>query len=154
MPEPVVPPMDARSPTNKTLDTKTIEVLALSVFRSIFGRAVRVPIKVPGMMDMDLVVRDNNVILNLNKIEVHAPELLIWRVVFAYQGKPVVEYGRGIPNDMKIHLPQLCFLYLAIWRDKRKLLKARAAANALRDREMIALSKTGKARIDAEEAMA
>jgi hypothetical protein len=130
------------------MDTKTLEVLALSAFRTIFGRGLHVPLKMEGVMDMDLVVRDDNVILNLNEVQLRVPELLIWRFIFAYQGKPVVEYGRGIKNDMKIHIPQLCFLLVAIWRDKRKKIKARAAADAARDREMVTLSmtdpKTGK----------
>jgi hypothetical protein len=137
-PDPDPTPVSHSGASKKPLDTKTIEVLALSAFRSLFGGEVRVPIKIEGMMDMDLLVRDNNVVLNLNKIEVHAPELLVWRLIFAYQGKPVVEYGRGIKNDMKVHLPQMCFLLLAIWRDKRRLVKAQAAADKARDRAMIA----------------
>ena len=126
MAEPEPGPSEAGGPSNKTFDTKTLEILALSVFRSIFGRGVRVPVKVPGMVDMDLVVQDNNVIVNLNRIEMHAPELLIWRLIFAYQGKPVVEYGRGIKNDMRVHFPQLFLLFLSIWRDKRMKTKAKA----------------------------
>jgi hypothetical protein len=150
-------PLSARTgpdaPADKILDTKTIEVLSLAVFRALFGRGLRVPLKREGVMDMELVVRDNNVILNLNQVQMHAPELLIWRIIFAYQGKPVVEYGRGIKNDMKIHLPQMCFLLLAIWKDKRKKNQEKAQADAARDREMIARSMRGRRAGSGEETM-
>ncbi len=136
------PPSGTPKPLNRTLDTKTIEVLALAVFRTLFGRGIRVPIKREGMVDMDLMVQDNNVVLNLNQVELHAPELLIWRIIFAYQGKPVVEYGRGIKNDMKIHWPQLLILFLNIWRDKRQKKKARIAEDAAQERDMVARVST------------
>ncbi|HXQ79571.1 MAG TPA: hypothetical protein VN819_05110, partial [Thermoplasmata archaeon] len=126
MTEPPTPPSNPVISFAKTLDTKTIEVLALSVFRTMFADGLRLPLKVEGMMDMDVVIRDSNVILNLNEVHVNVPELLIWRITFAYQGKPVIEYGRGIKNDTKIHIPQLCFLLVAMWREKRRQLKAKA----------------------------
>jgi hypothetical protein len=132
------PPSVPSKPGSRTLDTKTIEVLALAVFRTLFGRGIRVPIKREGMVDLDLMVQDNNIVLNLNRVELHAPELLIWRMIFAYQGKPVVEYGRGIKNDMKIHWPQLLILFLHIWRDKRLKRRTRIADDAARDQEMVA----------------
>jgi hypothetical protein len=126
------------APIEKTLDSKTLELLALASFRSIFGQGVVVPLRKEGMMDMDLVIRDSNVLLNMNSIQAHAPELLIWRFTFAYQGKPVVEYGRGIKNDMKLHFPQLLFLLVSMWRDKRRQNQARLRADRKRDREMAA----------------
>jgi hypothetical protein len=132
--------MKFMAPIVKTLDSKTIELLALAGFRSVFGEGVRVPLRREGMMDMDLVVRDSNVLLNLNSVQMHVPELVIWRFTFAYQGKPVVEYGRGVKNDMKIHFPQLLFLLVAMWRDKRKKNRATARGEVVRDREMVTMS--------------
>jgi hypothetical protein len=128
----------------KVLDIKRIELLARTVFRAIFGKGVRIPLKLDGVIDMDLVVRDTTVILNLNKLQMQSPELLIWRVVFAYEGKPVVEYGRGIKNDLKVHLPQLFFLFLTLWRERRRKLRARRTANAALGRDIVDLS-TGDA---------
>jgi hypothetical protein len=109
----------------KRLDSQTVEVLALTVFRAIFGHGVRVPLKMKGVMDMDLVVKDGNVLLNMNQMQLEGPELKVWRFTFAYHDKPVVEYGRGIKNDMKIHFPQLTFLLLTMWRDHRRNYKLR-----------------------------
>ena len=128
---------DPLPPAGKPLDTKTVEVLALTVFRAIFREGIRVPLTVAGTAEMDLVVRDANVLVNLKKVQVQAPELQIWRLTLAYQGKPVVEYGRGIKNDMRIHLPRLCFLLLALWRERGKKIRFKARANAARDREMM-----------------
>lgn len=124
------------------LDMKKLEVLARTVFRAIFGKGVRVPLKLAGVMDMDLVIQDTNVIVNLNKLQMQAPEFLIWRFIFAYQGKPVLEYGRGIRNDLKIHLPQLFFLLFTLWRDRRRKIRARARADATLGQDIAELSTT------------
>lgn len=131
---------DPVAPAERTLDTKTIEVLALAAFRAIFRQGVHVPLKAEGLMDMDLVVRDSNVLLNLNQVQMNVPELVLWRMTFSYRGKPVVEYGRGIKNGTKVHLPQLAFLLLAIWRNRRKTMRAKERDEMARDREMAAVS--------------
>jgi hypothetical protein len=142
------PPPDPVVPPERTLDTKTVEVLALAVFRTMFRDGIRVPLKMKGKMDMDLVVRDSNVVLNMNQVQTDVPELAIWRITFAYHGKPVFEYGRGIKNDVKIHLPQAFVLLLAIWQERRRKNRAKARAGAAKEREMIAHAltdpKTGK----------
>ncbi|MGD0587669.1 MAG: hypothetical protein ABSA63_02615 [Thermoplasmata archaeon] len=136
------PPSHTAARSEKTLDAKTVEVLALAVFRTLFRDGVHVPLKVDGLMDMDLTVKDNNVLLNLNQVQANVPELSIWRITFAYRGKPVVEYGRGIKNDMKVHFPQLCFLMLAAWREKRKKNQARASGDLALERELVTMSVT------------
>jgi hypothetical protein len=124
----------------RVLDTKTVEVLAASVFRAMFRDGLQMPLKVKGMMDLDLLVRDNTVYLNMNTVSAEVPELSIWRIVFAYKGKPVIEYGRGIKNDVKIHIPQMCFLMVAIWQEKRKKSKAKARGQTSQERELLTMS--------------
>jgi hypothetical protein len=136
------PPTDAPAPPEKTLDTKTIEVMSLAVFRTIFGEGVHVPLQKQGMMDMDLVIRDSNVLLNMNQVMMHVPELVLWRFTFAFRGKPVVEYGRGIKNDVKFHFPQLFFLMVTIWQNKRRMARERAQADAAKARDMLTMSLT------------
>jgi len=140
MTPPPNPRPEAVASIGKRLNTKTVEVLAHTIFQTLFRDGVHVPLKMKGLMDLDLVVRDNNVFLNMNQVQAEMPELSIWRITFAYKGKPVVEYGRGIKNDLKIHFPQACFLLLAIWQEKRKKNKARARGEATRDRELVTMS--------------
>ncbi len=135
-------PSQPRLEFEKTLDTKTVEVLALAVFRTLFRDGLHVPLKMNGTMDMDLVVKDNNVLLNMNEVHTAVPELSIWRITFAYRGKPVVEYGRGVKNDMKVHIPQLCFLMMAAWREKRKNNRAKARGDEGRARQLVTISAT------------
>lgn len=148
----LIAPADPEAPVERPLDTKTMEVLALAVFRTIFQKGVRVPLKIAGKMDMDLMVRDNNVLLNMNSVQLQMPELSIWRIIFAYQGKPVVEYGRGIKNDIKVHFPQACFFLAAMWREKRRKNKARSRGEAAVSREMLTMSVSGPAGAIPEEA--
>ncbi len=151
MTDPPIPESSTAERTDRKLDTKTVEVLALAVFRTLFREGLHVPVKIEGMTDLDLVVKDNNVLLNLNRVSMEVPELLVWRIAFAYQGKPVLEYGRGIKNDLKIHYPQLCFLLVAIWREKRRKNRAKARGDAVRDRELLTMSVSGPKRRATEE---
>ncbi|NNN17223.1 MAG: hypothetical protein HKL79_02525 [Thermoplasmata archaeon] len=127
---------DAATLVERGLDTKTAEVLALAAFRALFADGIRMPLKMKDVIDMELVARDNNVFLNMNQVLLHAPELVIWRFTFTYQGHPVIEYGRGVKDGMKIHFPRLCVLLMAIWRDKRKTARAKARSDAARDRQL------------------
>ena len=136
------PLTETGAPVKRSLDTKTVEVLALGAFRMMFRDGIHIPFKLKGTMDLDLVVRDNNVLVNLNEVNTEVPELSIWRVVFAYKGKPVVEYGRGVKNDMKIHYLQLCALLLAVWQERRRKLEARVRGAAVRDRAMVSMAVT------------
>jgi hypothetical protein len=120
----------------KAFDSTTAEVLALTVFRAIFGHGVRVPFKMKGIVDMDLIVKDGNVVFNLNEFEATRPTLTVWRLTFAYRGKPVVEYGRGIKNDVKIHFPQLCIFLFSVWRGNRRRRMALAKAEEITLREL------------------
>jgi hypothetical protein len=131
---------DTEPHAERTVDTRTIEMLALTVFRAVFREGIHVPIKLEGVTDMDLLVRGSDVTLNLNQIQVQAPQLVIWRITVAYQGRPLVEYGRGIRNDVKLHLGQLLFLLLELWREKGRT--RRALARAEKDRLKSALTRT------------
>jgi hypothetical protein len=134
------PRPDSHLSVETKLDSKTVELLAFTIFRSIFRQGIRVPLKLDGVVDLDLMVRDNNVLLNMNEVIMGAPELSIWRLTFAYQGKPVVEYGRGIKNGMKVHYLALSALLVTIWRERRKRNRAMARGTAARDLELSAMA--------------
>jgi hypothetical protein len=135
------PPADLVIPIEKSLDSRAIEVLALTAFRALFGQGIHIPLKVQDMVDMDVVVKDGDILLNLNNFKLEGPELTVWRIVFAFHGKPVLEYGRGIKNDLKIHYPQLCVLMFATWRESLNKRKLRARLKAGRSQELLNLSK-------------
>jgi hypothetical protein len=127
-------------PVERTLDTGTVEVLAHTLFRTMFREGVRVPIRVSGLIDMDVVVKDNNVLLNVGRVEAELPPLSIWRITLAYRGHPVVDYGRGIQNDARVHIPRLCFLLLMSWTERRRRYKARARAELAQNRELATIT--------------
>jgi hypothetical protein len=127
-------------PLVTTLDTRTVEVLAHTLFGTVFREGVRVPIRVSGLVDMDVVVKDNNVLLNVGRVEAEIPALSLWRITLAYRGHPVVDYGRGIPNDAKVHVPRLCFLLLMSWTERRRRFKARARAERERNRDLATIT--------------
>jgi hypothetical protein len=134
---PALPDHEALS--GRKLDVRTVEVLALTAARTLFGKqGLRVPLTLEGVLDMDLVVQDSNVVLNMNEVHLTAPELSVWRFIFAYRAKPVIEYGRGIKDDMKIHYPQLILLLLTLWRERVRNHSAKARSDAARDRALLA----------------
>lgn len=121
----------------RVLDVSTVEVLTFAMFRAIFGRGIRIPLKVEGVIDMEIVAKDKDIVLNTNELQFEVPELSVWRFIFAYKGKPVIEYGRGVKNKIKIHSFRLFVVLLAVlwgsWkkrRAKRKKSKAEGEAAA------------------------
>jgi hypothetical protein len=87
-------------------------------------------------MDLDVVAKDNNVLLNVGRLEAEIPPLSVWRITLAYRGHKVVEYGRGVKNDVKVHVPRLGFLLLTSWVERRRRYKVREQDTAVPDRGM------------------
>jgi hypothetical protein len=110
-------------PLERLIDVPSIELATYAMFRSVIGRGIRIPIKREGVVDMDLIVKDKDVILNTNEMMLDLPRLAIWRFVFAYKGEPIMEYGRGVKNDLKVHRWRLFKLLLQIWWRGRKKAK-------------------------------
>jgi hypothetical protein len=110
---------DVKQRLERVLDVRTLEFLAYTVIRTVLPRRVRYSVKKEGIVDMDIVLFDRDVILNTNKLEFEVPELAIWRIVYAYKGKPVIEYGRGVKNNIKIYKWRLVRILVGLWWSKR-----------------------------------
>jgi hypothetical protein len=110
---------DVKQRLERVLDVRTLEFLAYTVIRTVLPRRVRYSVKKEGIVDMDIVLFDRDVILNTNKLEFEVPELAIWRIVYAYKGKPVIEYGRGVKNNIKIYKWRLVRILFGLWWSKR-----------------------------------
>lgn len=127
----------AETAKGSTLELETAEALLHTLFRSVFRDGVRVPLRVDGVIDMEVVAKDNNVVLNTYQVSAELPVLSIWRVTVAYRGKPVVEYGRGVKHNLKIHIPTLSYLLLTGWVLRRRRSKLRAREQAVRDQALV-----------------
>jgi hypothetical protein len=119
--------------TTRIIDISTVEVLSYAFFRAMFGKSIHIPLKREGVIDMDIAVEDNNIILNTNDVAfAPAPlELKIWRLIFTYKNKPIIEYGRGIKSGMKIHYGSALIFLLAMWSGGRKTRKIQEKAAKL-----------------------
>ncbi|HUT27783.1 MAG TPA: hypothetical protein VMW85_07050 [Methanomassiliicoccales archaeon] len=116
---------------DRNIDVGTVEVITYALFRAVFGKGVSIPIKREGMMDMDVVVRGKDVILNTNQFFFVVPDLAVWRIIYSHKGVPVMELGRGVNKGLKIHRLQAIRLVLELWkgsiknqREKARLLAA------------------------------
>jgi hypothetical protein len=109
-------------------DVSTIELMTYILTRALFHRGVKIPLSMKGMVDMDIELKDTDVIVNTNDVAFEPPPLQIWRIIFTYKGKPVFEYGRGIKNTMKIHHGRALLFLLAMWVGGRKQRKHREKA--------------------------
>jgi hypothetical protein len=109
---------------SRILDISTVEVITYAIFRAIFGKRIHIPLKREGSMDMDIAVENNDIIVNTNDVSFLPPELQIWRIIFTYKNKPIIEYGRGIKRSMKIHYGSALIFLLAMWSGGRKTRKA------------------------------
>ncbi len=122
---------EKQSLTSRILDISTVEVITYAFFRAMFGKRIHIPLKREGVIDMDITVEDNDVILNTNDVSFVPPQLNIWRLIFTYKNKPIIEFGRGIKRGMKIHYGSALIFLLAMWSGGRKTRKAQEKAAKL-----------------------
>ena len=120
---------------SRILDISTAEVITYAFFRAMFGKGIHVPLKREGVIDMDIEVKDNDIILNTNNVSFVPPELQIWRIIFTYKNKPIIEYGRGVKRSMKIHYGSALIFLLAMWSGGRKTRKAQEKAAKIAELE-------------------
>jgi hypothetical protein len=117
----------------RRLDLATAELALYALSRAVLGHGVRIPIRVPDGIDMDVVVRGRDVVLNTNNMELVVPELTVWHVTYAFKGRPIVELGRGVRDGVRVHKWNALRLLLAVWSGGRR--RRRQAARAARDAE-------------------
>jgi hypothetical protein len=113
---------------SRILDISTVEVITYAFFKAMFGKRIHIPLKREGVIDMDITVDNNDVILNTNDVSFAPPQLNIWRLIFTYKNKPIIEFGRGIKRGMKIHYGSALIFLLAMWSGGRKTRKAQEKA--------------------------
>jgi hypothetical protein len=106
--------------TERVIDITTIEFLAFTVIRALFPKRVSYSIKKEGLLDMDITIDDRDIIFNYNRFLFELPEMSIWRLIFAYKGKPVMEIGRGVKGGLKIHRFRLLRVVFSMWLSERK----------------------------------
>lgn len=106
---------------NRPIDLHTIEMISYAVVRALFSQGISLPIKREGIIDMELTVKGKDIILDTKELfPVTLPDLVIWRVIYAYKGKPVAELGRGVKKGLKIHSFRGLVMLVDIWRGNRK----------------------------------
>ena len=126
---------------NRKLDVGTVEVITYALFRAVFGYGVNIPIKRPGVVDMDVTIKGKDININTNDFYFNVPDLIVWRVIYSHQGTPIMEFGRGVDKGFKVHRLQALKLFLALRSKSKKATKARLAArkavaeDSLREKE-------------------
>jgi hypothetical protein len=121
--------------STKLLDLSTVEMMSYAFARTVFPKGVRVPLKLENVVDMDVAIKDTDIILNTNNVSFELPPLHIWHVVFSFKGKPIFEFGRGVHKNLKIHYGRAIPFLISMWFGRRKRHKARkkATENACKD---------------------
>ena len=126
---------EQKSGISRILDISTVEVITYALFRAMFGKSIHIPLKKEGVIDMDITVDNNDVILNTNDVSFVPPQLNIWRLIFTYKNKPIIEFGRGIKRGIKIHYGSALIFLLAMWSGGRKTRKAQEKAAKIAELE-------------------
>ena len=119
---------------SKVLDVSNIEMVSSALFQTLYGNGVRAPLRLKNVIDMDIAVDNNIVTLNTNNVSFIPPKLEIWRFIFAYKNKPLMEYGKGI-SGIKVYYGRALLFGLTLWWvswKKRWLSRNPRAAKALR----------------------
>jgi len=132
---------EQKSGISRILDISTVEVITYAFFRAMFGKGIHIPLKKEGVIDMDITVDNSDVILNTNDVSFVPPQLNIWRLIFTYKNKPIIEFGRGIKRGMKIHYGSALIFLLAMWSGGRKTRKAQEKAAKIAELEKTSSSE-------------
>jgi hypothetical protein len=139
VPLPADPERPARprteAPLDRKLDMGTVEVISYALFRAIFGYGVNIPLKRPGLVDMDVSVKGRDININSNEFFFAVPDLVVWRMIYSHQGVPIVEVGRGVRNGMKVHRLHALKLFLSLWSQSRRAAKAKRRAKEQASKE-------------------
>jgi hypothetical protein len=107
----------------RVIDITTIEFLAFTVIRALFPRRVKYVLKKEGVVDMDITIDDRDITFSSNRLMFEVPEMSIWRLIFAYKGKPVIEIGRGVKNGIKFHRMRILRVAIDMWLAERRKAK-------------------------------
>ena len=121
-------PEDAvdKSTIDRPIDLHTIEVISYAVVRALFSQGITLPIKREGIIDMELRVRGKDIIIDTKELfPITVPDLVVWRVIYAYKGKPVAELGRGVKKGLKIHGFRGLVMLVDMWRGNRRQRKTK-----------------------------
>ena len=115
------------------LDVTNVEMISSAIFRTLYGKGIRAPLKLKNVIDMDIAVDNNIVTVNTNNVSFIPPKLEIWRFIFAYKNKPLLEYGKGI-SGIKVYYGRAFVFGLTLWWvswKKKWILRNPRAAKAL-----------------------
>lgn len=102
------------------VDLALIEEVAYFVIKRVFREGVRIPIRKEGVADLDVIIKGNNLMIDVNRLFLDGPKLSVWRITFAYKGEPLVLFGRGVKGDVKIHPLRMARFLTRVWMEKRR----------------------------------
>jgi hypothetical protein len=111
--------------SKRTINLAMIEIIAYALSRALFGQGVSIPLKKEGIVDAQVTLRNKDIIINTNQFYASIPDLAVWRVIYTHQGKPILEFGRGIPKGLKVYRLNALKLGLSLWMQNRAAIKAK-----------------------------
>lgn len=120
--------MDALPHAGQVIDIDTLEVAAFALLKVLVGGGLRIPVKREGLVDMDILIKDNDVVFDVNSLQFGEHRLKVWHLTFAYQGTPIMEVGRGVKNGTRIYKFRAMRLLLTLWAEGRRRKRAAAAS--------------------------
>jgi len=119
--------MEGLPHAGQVIDIDTLEAAALALVKVLVGGGLRIPVKREGLVDMDILIKDNDVVFDVNSLQFGEHRLKVWHLTFSYQGTPIMEVGRGVKNGTKIYKFRALRLLLTLWAEGRRRRKAAAA---------------------------
>jgi len=104
----------------KPFDISLVEEAASLVLGRLFREGVRIPIRKEGTADLDVIIKGNEIIIDVNRLFFDTPKLSIWRITLAYQGETLALFGRGVKGDLKIRPLRVARFLARAWLEKRR----------------------------------
>ena len=112
------------APRQKPIDLSLAEELAYVALKKVFPDGLRIPIRKEGLADLDVTIKDKDIVIDVNRLFVSdVPRLSVWKITYAYQGEALVVYGRDVKGDIKVHPLRMARFLARIWLEKGRTKK-------------------------------
>src|SRR6185295_1221403 len=105
---------------NRLFDLGGIEQLAFMALNSVFPGGLTIPIRREGLANFDVTIKGKEILVDVHGPLADIPALGVWRITFAFEGEPLMIWGRGVKGDLKVFRFRVVRFMVRAWRAKRK----------------------------------
>ena len=107
---------------------QTFEHIAHFLTSTFFPDGIHLPVRKDGLVDLDVILREREVVVDVHRLWPQFPVLAVWRITLAYQGRPLVTMGQGVQGHVKVRPLRVLVTLFRVWLQTLEAQKAHSRA--------------------------